>query len=66
MVACPHSPDNVKTVRELAGMKIDQVLIGSCTNSSLLDMMKVAYILKGKTAHPDVSLAHCPRLKAGA
>ncbi len=63
MVACPHSPDNVKTVRELAGMKIDQVLIGSCTNSSLLDMMKVAYILKGKTAHPDVSLGIAPGSK---
>ena len=63
MVACPHSPDNVKTVRELAGMKIDQALIGSCTNSSLLDMMKVAYILKGKTAHPDVSLGIAPGSK---
>lgn len=63
MVARPHSPDNVKTVRELAGMKIDQALIGSCTNSSLLDMMKVAYILKGKTAHPDVSLGIAPGSK---
>lgn len=63
MVACPHSPDNVKPVRELAGMKIDQALIGSCTNSSLLDMMKVAYILKGKTAHPDVSLGIAPGSK---
>lgn len=63
MVACPHSPDNVKTVRELQGMKIDQVCIGSCTNSSLLDMMKVAYILKGKTVHPDVSLAIAPGSK---
>lgn len=63
MVACPHSPDNVKTVRELAGMKINQALIGSCTNSSLLDMMKVAYILKGKTAHPDVSLGIAPGSK---
>lgn len=63
MVACPHSPDNVKTVRELGDMKIDQVCIGSCTNSSLLDMMKVAYILKGKTVHPDVSLAIAPGSK---
>ncbi len=63
MVACPHSPDNVVAVRELAGMKIDQALIGSCTNSSLLDMMKVAYILKGKTAHPDVSLGIAPGSK---
>ncbi len=63
LVACPHSPDNVKTVRELAGMKIDQVCIGSCTNSSLLDMTKVAYILKGKTVHPDVSLSIAPGSK---
>ena len=62
-VACPHSPDNVKTIKELEGMKIDQVCIGSCTNSSLLDMMKVAYILKGKTVHPDVSLSIAPGSK---
>ena len=49
MVACPHSPDNVKSVTELGKLKIDQVCIGSCTNSSLLDMSKVAYILNGKT-----------------
>lgn len=63
LVACPHSPDNVKTVKELAGMKIDQVCIGSCTNSSFLDMMKVAYILKGMTVHPDVSLSIAPGSK---
>ena len=63
LVACPHSPDNVKPIRELAGMKVDQVCIGSCTNSSLLDMMKVAYILKGKTVNPDVSLAIAPGSK---
>ena len=63
LVACPHSPDNVKKVSELAGMKIDQVCIGSCTNSSLLDMTKVAYILKGKTVHPDVSLSIAPGSK---
>ncbi len=63
LVACPHSPDNVKTVRELEGMKIDQVCIGSCTNSSLLDMLKVAHILKGKTVHPDVSLSIAPGSK---
>lgn len=63
LVACPHSPDNVKTVKELEGMKIDQVCIGSCTNSSLLDMMKVAYILRGKTVHPDVSLSIAPGSK---
>ncbi len=63
MIACPHSPDNVKTVAELGNMKIDQVCIGSCTNSSLLDMMKVAHILKGKTVHPDVSLSIAPGSK---
>ena len=63
MVACPHSPDHVKPVSELAGMKVDQVCIGSCTNSSLLDMLKVAYILKGRTVHPDVSLAIAPGSK---
>ncbi len=63
MVACPHSPDNVKRVSELKGMKVDQVCIGSCTNSSLLDMMKVTHILNGKTVHPDVSLAIAPGSK---
>lgn len=63
MVACPHSPDNVKSAKEIEGMKIDQVCIGSCTNSSLMDMMKVAYILKGKTVHPDVSLSIAPGSK---
>ena len=56
LAACPHSPDAVKPVTELSGMKIDQCCIGSCTNSSYLDMMRVAAILKGKTVHPDVSL----------
>ena len=63
MIACPHSPDNVKKVSELGKLKIDQVCIGSCTNSSLLDMMKVAHILSGKTVHPDVSLAVSPGSK---
>ena len=63
MAACPHSPDNVKSIRELGPMKIDQVCIGSCTNSSLADMNKVAYILDGKTVHPDVSLAVSPGSK---
>lgn len=63
LAACPHSPDNIKTVEELSGMKIDQVCIGSCTNSSLLDMLKVAHILKGKTVHPDVSLSIAPGSK---
>lgn len=61
--ACPHSPDNVKSVEEIGSMKIDQVCIGSCTNSSLLDMLKVAHILKGKTVHPDVSLSIAPGSK---
>ena len=63
MAACPHSPDNVKTVAEIGKLKIDQVCIGSCTNSSFVDMMKVAHILKGKTIHPDVSLAIAPGSK---
>ncbi len=63
MLACPHSPDNIKSVSEIEGMKIDQVCIGSCTNSSLLDMLKVAYILDGKTVHPDVSLSIAPGSK---
>ena len=63
MAACPHSPDNVKKISELAGMKIDQVCIGSCTNSSLLDMLKVAYILDGKTVDPGVSLSIAPGSK---
>ena len=63
LAACPHSPDNVKPVRELAGMKIDQCCIGSCTNSSFVDMMKVAYILGGKTVASSVSLAIAPGSK---
>jgi len=63
LAACPHSPDNVKAVSELAGMKIDQVCIGSCTNSSLSDMLTVAKMLKGKTVHPDVSLSISPGSK---
>ena len=63
LAACPHSPDNVKTCAEIGKLKIDQVCIGSCTNSSLMDMLKVAHILKGKTVHPDVSLAIAPGSK---
>ena len=63
LAACPHSPDNVKSVSELAGMKIDQVCIGSCTNSSLADLLTVAAMLKGKTVHPDVSLSISPGSK---
>ena len=63
LAACPHSPDNVKPVKELGGMKISQVCIGSCTNSSLHDLLTVAAILKGKTVHPDVSLSISPGSK---
>ena len=56
LAACPHSPDAVKSVTELGPIHIDQCCIGSCTNSSYLDMMRVASILKGRTVHPDVSL----------
>ena len=63
LAACPHSPDNVKSVESLSGMKIDQVCIGSCTNSSLSDMLTVAAMLKGKTVHPDVSLSISPGSK---
>ncbi len=63
LLACPHSPDNIKTAGELSGMRIDQVCIGSCTNSSFMDMMKVAHILKGKTIHPGVSLSIAPGSK---
>lgn len=63
LAACPHSPDNVKSVNEIGKIKIDQVCIGSCTNSSLMDMLKVAHILKGKTVHPDVSLSIAPGSK---
>ena len=63
LAACPHSPDNVYPVSSLSGMKINQVCIGSCTNSSMLDMLTVASILKGKTVHPDVSLSISPGSK---
>ena len=63
LAACPHSPDAVRPVSELAGMPIDQCCIGSCTNSSLQDMLKVAAILKGKTVHPRVSLSIAPGSK---
>ena len=60
LVALPHMPDNVQTVTETGPIKVDQVCIGSCTNSSYLDMMRVAKILKGKTVNPDVSLVIAP------
>ncbi len=59
-IACPHSPDNVVPVESLAGTRVDQVCIGSCTNSSLYDMLKVAALLKGKTIAPGVSLSISP------
>ena len=60
MVAQPHMPDNVVEVQTVEGLKVDQVAVGSCTNSSYTDMMKVVEILKGKTIHPDVSLVISP------
>lgn len=60
MIALPHSPDHVVTVREVEGMKIDQVCIGSCTNSSYHDLVSVGNIVKGKTVHKDVSLTISP------
>ena len=60
MIACPHSPDNVVAVNSLRNVKVDQVCIGSCTNSSLLDMLKVAAMLKGRTVAPGVSLSISP------
>lgn len=60
MVAKPHSPDNVVPVKEIEGIKIDQIAIGSCTNSSYSDLMRVARILKGHRVHPDVSLVISP------
>ena len=63
MIACPHSPDNVVPVAALAGTKVDQVCIGSCTNSSLFDMLKVAALLKGRIIAPGVSLSISPGSK---
>lgn len=63
LVACPHSPDNVKRAKDLEDLKVNQVCIGSCTNSSYVDLMKVASILKGKTIPPEVSLVISPGSK---
>ncbi|MBQ7340661.1 MAG: aconitate hydratase [Oscillospiraceae bacterium] len=63
MIACPHSPDNVVAVSSLKNVKVDQVCIGSCTNSSLQDMLKVAAMLDGKTVDPSVSLSISPGSK---
>lgn len=60
LAAMPHSPDNVDSVEQIGEIKVDQVAIGSCTNSSYTDLMKVAAILKGKKVHPDVSLVISP------
>ncbi len=60
MIACPHSPDRVVPISEIAGKKVDQVCIGSCTNSSLSDLLKVAALLRGRTVSPDVSVSVSP------
>ena len=60
LAACPHSPDNVRPVRELKDVKVSQVCIGSCTNSSLRDLLRVVSILKGRTVAPEVSLSVSP------
>jgi len=63
LAACPHSPDNVHPIRELGKVKVNQVAIGSCTNSSYEDLMLVARMLRGKVIHPDVSLVIAPGSK---
>ena len=63
LLACPHSPDNIKKASELKGIKVNQVCIGSCTNSSLRDMLRVAAILKGKKIADSVSLSVSPGSK---
>lgn len=63
LIACPHSPDNVRKVKEVSGKKVHQVAIGSCTNSSYSDLMIVAKILEGKKVHPEVSLVVTPGSK---
>lgn len=63
LAAKPHMPDNVDTIKNIGNIAVNQVCIGSCTNSSLLDMMKVAAILRGHKVHPDVSLVIAPGSK---
>lgn len=63
LIACPHSPDNIKEISELVGMPVDQVAVGSCTNSSYKDLMTVAEIVKGKKAHPETSFIIAPGSK---
>ena len=60
LLACPHSPDNIKSAKELSGTPVDQICIGSCTNSSLRDMLRVAAILKGKKVKDSISLSISP------
>ncbi|MBE6668928.1 MAG: aconitate hydratase [Ruminococcaceae bacterium] len=60
LAACPHSPDNIKKISELKNIKVDQVCVGSCTNSSLADMLKVAAVLKGRTVDDSVSMSVSP------
>ena len=63
LAAAPHSPDNIVTVASIAGTKVDQVLIGSCTNSSYMDLKTVAKILSGRRVHPDVTAGIAPGSK---
>jgi len=63
LIACPHSPDNVVPVREVEGIKVDQVVIGSCTNSSFVDLTRAGKMLEGKRVHPDVIFAVAPGSK---
>ena len=63
LIACPHSPDNVVPVREIEGIKVDQVVIGSCTNSSFVDLTRAGLMLKGRKVHPHVIFAIAPGSK---
>ncbi|MEN3028563.1 MAG: aconitate hydratase [Aquificaceae bacterium] len=63
LIACPHSPDRVVPVREVEGVKVDQVVIGSCTNSSFVDLIRAGSMLRGKKVHPDVVFAVAPGSK---
>ncbi len=63
LIACPHSPDNVVPVREIEGIKVDQVVIGSCTNSSFVDLTRAGLMLRGRKVHPDVIFAIAPGSK---
>ncbi|MDW8066863.1 MAG: aconitate hydratase [Aquificaceae bacterium] len=63
LIACPHSPDNVVPVREVEGIKVDQVVIGSCTNSSFVDLTRAGMMLRGRKVHPDVVFAVAPGSK---